>query len=134
MSLRAVPLALSDEGRAELGRLLVLGPPRLAQRAQIVLACAEPSAGSNAGVAAELELATDTVRLMAGAVPGLWGGWAGGWRPAGPAQGRPGAHRCRAGTSDPVCAARQDLSGSGAAREDRSGLRRWQRQQGRRGR
>jgi hypothetical protein len=39
MSLPAAPLVLSDEDRAELGRLLVSGPPRLAERAQIVLAC-----------------------------------------------------------------------------------------------
>jgi transposase len=62
MSLRAAPLALSDEDRAELGRLLESGPARLAERARIVLACADPAAGGNSGVAAELGLATDTVR------------------------------------------------------------------------
>ncbi len=41
---------------------MVSGPARLAERARIVLACAEPSAGGNSGVAAELGMATDTVR------------------------------------------------------------------------
>jgi transposase len=62
MSLPVAPLALSDEDRAELGRLLASGKPRLAERARIVLACAEPSAGGNSGVAAGLGLAADTVR------------------------------------------------------------------------
>jgi transposase len=62
MSLPVAPLALSDADRAELGRLLASGKPRLAERARIVLACAEPPAGGNSGVAAELGLATDTVR------------------------------------------------------------------------
>ena len=62
MSLPVAPLALSDEDRAELRRLLGSGSPRMAERARIVLACAEPSAGGNSGVAAELGLATDTVR------------------------------------------------------------------------
>jgi transposase len=62
MSLPVAPLGLSDADRAELGRLLASGKPRLAERARIVLACAEPPAGGNSGVAAELGLATDTVR------------------------------------------------------------------------
>ena len=62
MSLPAGPLALSDEDRAELGRLAASGKPRMAQRARIVLACAGPSAGGNSGIAAELGLAADTVR------------------------------------------------------------------------
>ena len=62
MSLPVVPLGLSDEDRQELGRLLASGKPRLAERARIVLACAEPAAGGNSGVAAGLGLATDTVR------------------------------------------------------------------------
>ena len=62
MSLPVVPLALSGEDRAELGRLLQSGSSRLAERARIVLACAEPGTGGNSGVAAELGLATDTVR------------------------------------------------------------------------
>jgi transposase len=62
MSLPVAPLALSDADRAELGGLLASGKPRLAERARIVLACAEPPAGGNSGVAAGLGLATDTVR------------------------------------------------------------------------
>ena len=62
MSLPVAPLALSDEDRAELGRLLLSGSSRVAERARIVLACAEPGRGGNSGVAAELGLATDTVR------------------------------------------------------------------------
>jgi transposase len=57
----AAPLALSDDDRAELGRLLRSGPPRIAERARIVLACADSAAG-NSGVAAELGLAAETVR------------------------------------------------------------------------
>jgi transposase len=62
MSLPVESLALSDEDRAELGRLLMSGSSRMAERARIVLACAEPGTGGNSGVAAELGLATDTVR------------------------------------------------------------------------
>ena len=62
MSLPVAPLALSDEDREELGRLLASGKPRLAERARIVLACAEAGSGGNSGVAAGLGLAADTVR------------------------------------------------------------------------
>jgi transposase len=62
MSLPVAPLALVDEDREELGRLAASGDRRLAERAQVVLACAEPSAGGISGVAAELGLAADTVR------------------------------------------------------------------------
>src|SRR5580700_1398259 len=61
MSLSAAPLALTDEDRAGLGRLLESGSPRLAGRARIVLACAEPGSG-NAVVAADLGISTETVR------------------------------------------------------------------------
>jgi transposase len=61
MSLPAASLALSDEDREELGRLLQSGPPRLAARARIVLACADSQAG-NSGVAAGLGLSVETVR------------------------------------------------------------------------
>jgi transposase len=76
MSAPAAPLALSDDDRAELGRLADSGPGRLAERARIVLACADPAAGGNSGVAAGLGLATDTVRtwrerFAAGGVAGL---------------------------------------------------------------
>ena len=49
----AVPLVLTDEDRAELARWLEGGLPWLAERARIVLACAEPGSGV-ARVAAEL--------------------------------------------------------------------------------
>jgi transposase len=61
MSLPVAPLALSDEDRAELGRLLQSGSSRMAERARIVLACAESRAGIG-GVAGELGLSADTVR------------------------------------------------------------------------
>jgi transposase len=61
MSLPVAPLVLSDEDCAELGRLLVSGDRRLAERARIVLACADSDAG-NSGVAAELGLSVETVR------------------------------------------------------------------------
>ena len=51
---------LTDEDRLQLARLLQ-GGPRLAERARIVLACAEPVAG-NAGVAVRLGLTIGTVR------------------------------------------------------------------------
>src|ERR1700755_2583020 len=57
----AVPLVLSDEDRAELGRWLEGGLPWLALRAKIVLACAEPGSGV-ARVAAELGSTRMTVR------------------------------------------------------------------------
>src|SRR5690348_2706417 len=57
----AVPLVLSDEDRAELGRWLEGGLPWLAERARIVLACAEPGSGV-ARVAAELGSTRMTVR------------------------------------------------------------------------
>jgi transposase len=61
MSLPVTPLALSDEDREELGRLAQSGPAHLAERARIVLACADSQAG-NSGVAAELGLSVETVR------------------------------------------------------------------------
>jgi transposase len=61
MSLPAAPLVLTDEDRAGLGRLLESGSPRLAGRARIVLACAEPGSG-NSVVAADLGLSAETVR------------------------------------------------------------------------
>ena len=61
MSRPAALLVLTDDDRIELARLSQGGSPRLAERARIVLACAEPAAG-NTGVAAELGLTTDTVR------------------------------------------------------------------------
>jgi transposase len=61
MSLPVASLALSDEDREELGRLLQSAPPRLAERARIVLVCADSQAG-NSGVAAELGLSVETVR------------------------------------------------------------------------
>src|SRR6185437_7725338 len=57
----AVPLVLSDEDRAELGRWVEGGLPWLAERARIVLACAEPGSGV-ARVAAELGSTRMTVR------------------------------------------------------------------------
>jgi transposase len=61
MSLPVAPLALSGEDRAELERLALSGVPRLAERARIVLACADSRAG-NSRVAAELGLSVETVR------------------------------------------------------------------------
>jgi transposase len=61
MSLPVAPLALSGEDRAELGRLVGSGSPRLAERARVVLACADSAAG-NSGVAADLGLSAETVR------------------------------------------------------------------------
>jgi predicted transcriptional regulator len=55
---RAVPLVLADEDHAELARWLEGG---LAERARIVLACAEPGSGV-ARVAAELGSTRMTVR------------------------------------------------------------------------
>jgi transposase len=61
MSLPAASLALSDEDHEELGRLIQSGPPRLAERARIVLACADSQTGIS-GVAAELGVSAETVR------------------------------------------------------------------------
>jgi transposase len=58
---QAAPLALTDDDRAELARWSKGGLPRLAERAQIVLACAEPGSGV-ARVAAELGSTRMTVR------------------------------------------------------------------------
>jgi transposase len=57
----AVPLVLSGEERAELGRWSQGELPWLAERARIVLACAEPGSGV-ARVAAQLETSRMTVR------------------------------------------------------------------------
>ena len=57
----AVPLVLADEDRAELARWSQGGLPWLAERARIVLACAEPGSGV-ARVAAQLGLTRMTVR------------------------------------------------------------------------
>src|ERR1700728_4288598 len=61
MSFPAAPLALADEDREELGRLLESGSSRLAERARIVLACADSDTG-NSGVAAGLGLSVETLR------------------------------------------------------------------------
>jgi transposase len=52
---------LTDDDRFQLARMSQGGSPRLAERARIVLACAEPAAG-NTGVALRLGLTTGTVR------------------------------------------------------------------------
>jgi transposase len=70
MSLPVAPLQLSDEDRAELGRLLASGDGRLAERARIVLACAD-SAGGNSGAAADLGLSAETVRKWRSRFSGL---------------------------------------------------------------
>src|SRR6266576_1767058 len=57
----AVPLVLTDEDRAELARWSDGSSPMLAERARIVLACAEPGSGV-ARVAAELGATRMTVR------------------------------------------------------------------------
>src|SRR5487761_1088702 len=57
----AAPLALTDEDRAELARWSREGPAMLAERARIVLACAEPGSGV-ARVAAQLGSTRMTVR------------------------------------------------------------------------
>src|SRR6516165_2475046 len=57
----AAPLVLTDEDRAELVRWTREGPPMRAERARIVLACAEPGSGV-ARVAAELGSTRMTVR------------------------------------------------------------------------
>jgi transposase len=61
MSQTAAPLALTDEDRAELARWSKGRLPWLAERARIVLACAEPGSGV-AGVAADLGSTRMTVR------------------------------------------------------------------------
>src|ERR1700683_5146206 len=61
MSQTAVPLVLSDDERAELSRWSQGRLPWLAERARIVLACAEPGSGV-ARVAAELGSTRMTVR------------------------------------------------------------------------
>src|ERR1017187_9696231 len=61
MSQTAAQLVLTDDHRAELGRWSQDGSPMLAERARIVLACAEPGAGI-AKVATGLGLARTTVR------------------------------------------------------------------------
>src|SRR5215467_4522782 len=61
MSQTAVPLVLTDEDRAELARWSRGRLPWLAERARIVLACAEPGSGV-ARVAAELGSTRMTVR------------------------------------------------------------------------
>src|SRR5512142_645879 len=57
----AAPLALTDDDRTELARWSEGGSPMLAERARIVLACAEPGSGV-ARVAAELGSTRMTVR------------------------------------------------------------------------
>ena len=61
MSQTAAPLALTDDDRAELARWSQGSSPWLAERAKIVLACAEPGSGV-ARVAGQLGLSRMTVR------------------------------------------------------------------------
>src|ERR1039458_4658759 len=73
MSLPAAPLVLSGEDREELEQLARSGSARLAERARIVLACADSSAG-NSRVAADLGLSVETVRKWRGRVAQRAGG------------------------------------------------------------
>ena len=70
MSRAAAPLLLTGDEHDRLARWSQAGPPRLAERARIVLACAQPGS-SNAAVAADLGLTELTVgkwrRRFAGA-------------------------------------------------------------------
>src|SRR5919108_4587754 len=61
MEQTAAPLVLTAGDRAELVRWMREGPPMRAERARIVLACAEPGSGV-ARVAAELGSTRMTVR------------------------------------------------------------------------
>src|ERR1700685_4275677 len=65
MSLAVAPLVLSGGDRAELERLARSGDRRMAERARIIMACADSPAG-NSGVAAELGLSVETVRKWRG--------------------------------------------------------------------
>jgi hypothetical protein len=85
MSVRAAPLALSDEDRAGLGRLLASGGRRSVERARIILALGD-SAGGNSGVAAELGISVETVRKWRSRSRGP--GWPGSVTPRGRAGGR----------------------------------------------
>src|SRR5205814_5863032 len=87
MSQTAAPLVLADEDRAELARWSQGGSPMLAERARVVLACAEPGSGV-ARVAAQRGLSRMTVRKWRRrfAEAGL-GGLAGHDRPGRPVTG-----------------------------------------------
>jgi transposase-like protein len=65
MSQTAAPLVLTEDDRAELARWSRGGSPMLAERARIVLACAEPGSGV-ARVAGHLGLSRMTVRKWRG--------------------------------------------------------------------
>jgi transposase-like protein/transposase/transcriptional regulator with XRE-family HTH domain len=87
MSQNAAPLALTDDDRAELARWSQGGSPMQAERARIVLACAEPGSGV-ARVAGQLGLSRMKVRKWRRrfAEAGL-GGLAGHDRPGRPVAG-----------------------------------------------
>ena len=57
-----VPLVVSSEDRALLARMAQDGPPRMAQRARIVLACADPQVAGIAGAAERLGIDRVLVR------------------------------------------------------------------------
>src|ERR1700689_3104271 len=82
MSLAVAPLVLSGGDRAELERLARSGDRRMAERARIIMACADSPAG-NSGVAAELGLSVETVRKWRGGGAGRAGGRGGGGAGAG---------------------------------------------------
>src|SRR5437899_2358168 len=65
MSRAAARLVLTGDEHDQLARWSQAGPPRLAERARIVLACAQPGS-SNAGVAAALGLTAATVSTWRG--------------------------------------------------------------------
>ena len=79
-------LVLTDEDRAELVRWLEGGLPWLAERARIVLACAEPGSGV-ARVAAELGSTRMTVRKWRRRFAGEGLAGLSRSRPAGPSRG-----------------------------------------------
>src|ERR1700683_611091 len=78
------PLVLTTDDRSELSHLPRYGLARLTERALIVLACADRTAGDNSNVAADLGLATEAVgrwrrwfieRGLAGLADNIRPGW-----------------------------------------------------------
>ena len=84
-------LVLTDEDRAGLGRLLESGSPRLAGRARIVLACAEPGIGQFGGGRRTWGFLVRRCGSGGRRFAEQRAGRARGRRPAGQAEGRAGA-------------------------------------------
>src|ERR1039457_1587418 len=117
----AVEITLSEDERAELVRRAEAPDRRAAERARIILACADGM--SNAGAARAAEVAVGTVAKWRRKFAGRGAGRTAGRGPYRPAEGGPGLERSRTGSAAALGEAGEDRAVSCLAGQDRAALR-----------